>query len=342
MLPSTPLSGRPKWKSKKTLDVPKCYQAYHSPDATMVIRGLPPTVEEPDPGVGLGVEEGLLCQLLHSPEFNLFPNSAVFESNFIQVTKNWRNIYDASTTVALGVTSSVACLPLPNILLMAKVKWPKGQSPKWISPVEAPTIVLKRILPLKFVELQVCDWSQRILRVRTVAEKIYYLQLHLDHPEVVFQFWVRLLYILERGLSITTKDPRIHVTHCLVPKDCKPAGNATEMLEISEPPPAGPSESLALLIAKALSDASSKHSAGWSHHKKTARTDIMKNTKDVQTSNSEKEPSSQERIQRNEGDLCLRDSFSHSMWERENPSGLQPLSLLSTLAASTCCFGPQT
>ncbi|XP_043823505.1 protein FAM71F1-like [Dromiciops gliroides] len=348
MLPSTPLSGRSRWKSKKTLDVPKCYQAYHSPDAAMVIRGLPPAVEEPDPGVGLGVEEGLLCQLLHSPEFNLFPNSAVFESNFIQVTKykNWRNIYDASTTMALGVTSSVACLPLPNILLMAKVKWPKGQSPKWISPIEAPTITLKRILPLKFVELQVCDWSQRILRVRTVAEKIYYLKLHLDHPEVVFQFWVRLLYILERGLSITTKDPRIHVTHCLVPKaPSKPPGNAPETLEMSRLPPSRPSESLVLLIAKGMSEATSKRSEDLRHHRKATRTNDINNmevVRDVKTSNSEQEPSSQESIQRIEGDLRLRDSFSHSMWERENPSGPQPLSLLSTLAASTYYFGPQS
>lgn len=40
---------------------------------------------ETNPGVGLGVEEGLLCQMVHSPEFNLFPNSVVFESNFVQV-----------------------------------------------------------------------------------------------------------------------------------------------------------------------------------------------------------------------------------------------------------------
>uniref|UniRef100_A0A7N4NU19 Golgi associated RAB2 interactor 1B n=3 Tax=Sarcophilus harrisii TaxID=9305 RepID=A0A7N4NU19_SARHA len=347
MLPSTPLSERPQWTSKKTLDIPRYYQAYHSPDATMVIRGLPPAVKEPDPGVGLGVEEGLLCKLLHSPEFNLFPNSAVFESNFIQVSKfkNWKNIYDASTTMALGVTSSVACLPLPNILLMAKVKWPKGQSPKWISPTEAPTITLKRILPLKFVELQVYDWSQRILRVRTVAEKIYYLKLHLDHPAVVFQFWVRLLYILERGLSITTKDPRIHVTHCLVPKaPGKLAGNAPETVEINIPLPAGPSESLALLMAQGVSEASSKNRANLRKHKKAAKTNDVSITeviRNVWTSNSEQEFSSQESNRRNEGDVCLRDSFSHSMWERENPSGPQPLSLLSTLAASTCCFGPK-
>ena len=40
---------------------------------------------EPNPGVGLGVEEGLLGQMVHSPEFNLFPESVVFESNFVQV-----------------------------------------------------------------------------------------------------------------------------------------------------------------------------------------------------------------------------------------------------------------
>lgn len=38
-----------------------------------------------NPGVGLGVEEGLLSQMVHSPEFNLFPESVVFESNFVQV-----------------------------------------------------------------------------------------------------------------------------------------------------------------------------------------------------------------------------------------------------------------
>lgn len=38
-----------------------------------------------DAGKELGLEGGLLCQLIRSPDYNLFPNSAVFESNFIQV-----------------------------------------------------------------------------------------------------------------------------------------------------------------------------------------------------------------------------------------------------------------
>lgn len=77
---------------------------------------------------------------------------------------------------------------------------------------------MPRILPLKYVELQIYDLTQRILRVRTVTEKIYYLRLHEKHPQAVFQFWIRLVKILQKGLSITTKDPRIQFTHCLVPK----------------------------------------------------------------------------------------------------------------------------
>ncbi|XP_054512236.2 Golgi-associated RAB2 interactor protein 1A isoform X2 [Pan troglodytes] len=259
------------------------------------IRGLQPEVREPGPGVELGVENGLLCQLIHSPEFNLFSNSVVFESNFIQLDKtedpekndtgflqprtlkciwgdqrkgsiagqgpaqcvhtcpqddvplssicilpplvfcsflthvpeadfqvtkpgNWRDVCEGSATVILGVTSSVPSLPLPNVLLMANVTWPQGPFTTWSTPGDAPVINLSRLLPLKYVELRIYDRLQRILRVRTVTEKIYYLKLHEKHPEIVFQFWVRLVKILQKGLSITTKDPRIEFTHCLVSK----------------------------------------------------------------------------------------------------------------------------
>lgn len=64
---------------------PGCSPAHSSQESMNKIRGLPPEVREPGPGVELGVEDGLLCQLIHSPEFNLFSHSAVFESNFIQV-----------------------------------------------------------------------------------------------------------------------------------------------------------------------------------------------------------------------------------------------------------------
>lgn len=63
----------------------RCSPAHSSQEPMSKIRGLPSEVREPGPGVELGVEDGLLCQLIHSPEFNLFSDSVVFESIFIQV-----------------------------------------------------------------------------------------------------------------------------------------------------------------------------------------------------------------------------------------------------------------
>jgi hypothetical protein len=73
------------WTSKKTVKVIRSYPTFPSLNAWEKFRGLLPVDGETNPGVGLGVEEGLLCQMVHSPEFNLFPNSVVFESNFVQV-----------------------------------------------------------------------------------------------------------------------------------------------------------------------------------------------------------------------------------------------------------------
>ncbi|KAM9651478.1 Golgi-associated RAB2 interactor protein 1B [Trichechus inunguis] len=329
MLSSVP-HRKPWWKSKKTVKVTRSYPTFPPLNAWEECRGLLPVDGELNPGVGFGVEEGLLCQMVHSPEFNLFPDSVVFESNFVQVRRgrSWIDIYKASKTMALGVTSSVPCLPLPNILLMASVKWHQGQSQTWNRPSIAPDIILKRILPLKFVELQVCDHLERILRLRTVTEKIYYLKLHPDHPETVFHFWTRLVQILQKGLSITTKDPRILVTHCLVPKNCcSPSGDSRN------PPASQPSESLMQLMAKGESEALSKIFADLHQQNQFRSSKKMETNKDT----SEKETPYEDCIPCTR-DLSWRDSFTFGEWERENPSGLQPLSLLSTLAA---CTGPQ-
>uniref|UniRef100_A0A8C5S068 Golgi associated RAB2 interactor 1A n=1 Tax=Laticauda laticaudata TaxID=8630 RepID=A0A8C5S068_LATLA len=176
-------------------------------------------------GMALGLEGGMLCQLIRSPDYNLFPNSAVFESNFIQVggvTKKgkWMDITHTPTIVTLAVTSSDPCLPLPNVLLMANQRAPlQGIYPG--SPRSCPglsltaSVALPRLLPLRYVRLSVHSASQRILRLQTVTKTVYYLQLHHKHPEAVFALWSRLTNILENGLSTTTKDPAIPIRHCL-------------------------------------------------------------------------------------------------------------------------------
>ncbi|XP_043445382.1 Golgi-associated RAB2 interactor protein 1A isoform X1 [Prionailurus viverrinus] len=277
------------------------------------IRGLPPEVREPGPGVDLGVEDGLLCQLIHSPEFNLFSDSVVFESNFIQVTKpgSWMDVYEGSTTVILGVTSSVPSLPLPNVLLMANVTWPQGQFSTWSSPDCAPVVTLSRILPLKFVELQICDRLQRILRVRTVTEKIYYLRLHEHHPEAVFQFWIRLVKILQKGLSITTKDPRIQFTHCLVPKM---SNSSTEITpESSLLPSAQPSESFMLLTAEQTSGSFS-NITGRPQLTADSNTNVAIKIDNLDSSKTPSRVASPVSLK-----IPMRAALSHSLWEQENP-----------------------
>ncbi|XP_008844608.1 protein FAM71F2 [Nannospalax galili] len=275
------------------------------------IRGLPPVVRDPGPGVELGVEDGLLCQLIHSPEFNLFSDSVVFESTFIQVTKqgHWMDAYERSATVILGVTSSVPSLPLPNVLLMANVTWSQGQLNTCSTP-GAPVITLSRILPLKYVELQIYDKTQRILRVRTVTEKIYYLRLHEKHPQAVFQFWIRLVKILQKGLSITTKDPRIQFTHCLVPK--MPNSSTTTTPESSLPSSSQPIETLMLLAAEqttsSLLGLSRKHQLTGARQTDT--------TTEADNHNSYKSPS----LVASPINIPMRATLLHSLWEQEDPN----------------------
>uniref|UniRef100_A0A670JCJ7 Golgi associated RAB2 interactor protein-like Rab2B-binding domain-containing protein n=1 Tax=Podarcis muralis TaxID=64176 RepID=A0A670JCJ7_PODMU len=178
-------------------------------------------------GEELGLEGGLLCQLVRSPDYNLFPNSAVFESNFIQVTKKgkWVDITNSPTIVTMGVTSSDPCLPLPNVLLMGRHRVPIRRSHS--KALRRPPLELTRLLPLRYVRLSVHDEAQRILRVQTVTGKVYYLQLHQEHPHAVFALWSRLAEILQKGLSITTKDPNIRIRHSLVPSGSSPSSSSS-------------------------------------------------------------------------------------------------------------------
>ncbi|XP_036282166.1 protein FAM71F2 [Pipistrellus kuhlii] len=289
------------------------------------IRGLPAEVREPGPGVELGVEDGLLCQLIHSPEFNLFSHSAVFESNFIQVTKSghWMNVSEGSTTtVILGVTSSVPSLPLPNILLMANVSWPHGQFSTCNTPGCAPVITLSRILPLKFVELQICDRLQRILRIRTVTEKIYYMKLHEKHPETVFQFWIRLVKILQKGLSTTTKDPRIQFTHCLVPKmPCSSTGTTPESSLL---PSSQTSENSLLWKAEQTSDIF-LHFPGRDHiTEDRTQASIIKDSESHSRTPLPAASSAGLHVP-------MRAVMGHSLWEQESPEFLPRAPVASSL-----------
>ncbi|XP_067392516.1 LOW QUALITY PROTEIN: Golgi-associated RAB2 interactor protein 1A-like [Emydura macquarii macquarii] len=210
---------------------------------------------DPASGVPLGVEGGVLCQLLRSPAYNLFPRSAVFESNFIQVTKqgNWVDIHNTPTLVTLGVTSSEPCLPLPNVLLIARLAGLGENPPARAGQLQEPSVALSRLLPLRHVRLSVQDSSRRLLRVQVVTGKVYYLRLHQEHPDVVFALWSRLADILQRGLSITTKDPSIHLPHSLVLSLGSSSSSSPEELVPDSQPPSGAGRSMVARMGKRLS-----------------------------------------------------------------------------------------
>ncbi|ELK13875.1 Protein FAM71F2 [Pteropus alecto] len=222
------------------------------------------------------------------------------------------DVYEGLTTVILGVTSSVPSLPLPNVLLMANVTWPQGQFSTWSTPGCAPVINLSRILPLKYVELQIYDRLQRILRVRTVTEKIYYLRLHEKHPEAVFQFWIRLVKILQKGLSITTKDPRIQFTHCLVPKmSCSSTETISESSLLLS---TQPSENFMLLAAEQASGSFSDFSRR-SQLTTERNTDAAIELNDSSSYNKTPSPVASP-VNLN---IPMRAALSHSLWEQEDP-----------------------
>ncbi|XP_075772865.1 Golgi-associated RAB2 interactor protein 1A [Pelodiscus sinensis] len=318
-----------------------------------------------DPACGrhLGVEGGLLCQLLRSPAYNLFPKSAVFESNFIQVTKqgNWVDIHNTPTLVTLGVTSSEPCLPLPNVLLIARLTVPGESPPGGAGQPHQPSVALSRLLPLRYVRLSVQDGGRRLLRVQVVTGKVYYLRLHQEHPEAVFALWGRLADILQRGLSITTKDPAIHIPHSLVPSASSSSSSSPTQPAPEAQPLAGGSCSRAGRVGERLAGTlphlaaaapgqaakgGSERSRLLSFWKRSARSKSPARDEAAGAPGwAGGEPALCEQCQGHrsggageEGSLrtALRwlDAKRHGLWERDTPAGLLTLSRLSSLVAA--------
>ncbi|XP_074864608.1 Golgi-associated RAB2 interactor protein 1A [Carettochelys insculpta] len=292
------------------------------------------------PGVPPAVEGGLLWQLLRSPDYNLFPKSAVFESNFIQVTKQgmWVDIHNTPTLVTLGVTSSEPCLPLPNVLLIARLAM-LGDGPT--TQPHQPAVALSRLLPLRYVRLSVQDSGLRLLRVQVATGKVYYLQLRQEHPDAVFALWSRLAEILQRGLSFTPKDPCIHVPHSLVPSMSSSSSSSPTQVhrkaraELSPPgqlaaaPGSGHGPSrlfpFGKLSAWGRSAAQEEESGApsWSGGNLVMCEWCRGHRPSCTAEEASLKPA-----------LKWFDTKRHGLWERDTPAGLLPLSRLSSLVAA--------
>ncbi|XP_055509265.1 Golgi-associated RAB2 interactor protein 1A-like isoform X2 [Leucoraja erinacea] len=155
----------------------------------------------------LGVEGGSLHKLLRSREYNLFAQSAVFESDFIQVTRrgNLVDIHNIPTLLTLGITASVPFLPLPNILIVA------SRNPESKGTEGEGYMKITRMLPMKLVRLSVHAKVSRCLKLVLANRSTFYLQLQDKHPGHVFKLWEELIHIIYAGLSITFKDANINL-----------------------------------------------------------------------------------------------------------------------------------
>ncbi|XP_043569190.1 protein FAM71F1-like [Chiloscyllium plagiosum] len=156
----------------------------------------------------LGVEGGSLHRLLRSREYNLFAQSAVFESDFIQVTRrgNLVDIHNIPTLLTLGITASVPFLPLPNILIIAsRDSESKGKEG------EEGCMKITRMLPMKLVRLSVHEKVNRCLKLVLANRSTFYLQLQDKHSNHVFKLWEELIHIIYAGLSITFKDTSVNL-----------------------------------------------------------------------------------------------------------------------------------
>ncbi|XP_041059357.1 protein FAM71F1-like [Carcharodon carcharias] len=172
----------------------------------------------------LGVEGGSLHKLLRSREYNLFAQSAVFESDFIQVTRrgNLVDIHNIPTLLTLGITASVPFLPLPNILIIAsRDSESKGKER------EEGCMKITRMLPMKLVRLSVHEKVSRCLKLVLANRSTFYLQLQDKHSNHVFKLWQELIHIIYAGLSITFKDTNVNLPQACV---CDSRSSSTSVI----------------------------------------------------------------------------------------------------------------
>ncbi|XP_040591936.1 protein FAM71E1 isoform X4 [Mesocricetus auratus] len=135
---------------------------------------------------------GRLQRHLLSGEFDQLRDFAIFESNFVQVTR----FGEVANKVTMGVAASSPALELPDLLLLAGPDKENGR------------LQLLGLFPLQFVQLFVHNESRQQLKVKFRTGRAFYLQLRApaETRDREFGRWVRLLYRL-----------RFHSLACAVP-----------------------------------------------------------------------------------------------------------------------------
>ncbi|XP_054851388.1 Golgi-associated RAB2 interactor protein 5A [Eublepharis macularius] len=141
---------------------------------------------------------GDLRRCLASGEYGKLKDCPMFESNFVQVTKDG----EVNNRITMGIAASSPSLELPDLMLLARPVecQQETDSCAYVQAVFVPQEELQLIglLPLKFVRIFIHDERRYQFKVSLANGRTFYLQL-LAHPqklEDIFGQWVRLLYRL--------------------------------------------------------------------------------------------------------------------------------------------------
>ncbi|KAM5236233.1 Golgi-associated RAB2 interactor protein 5A [Ctenodactylus gundi] len=125
---------------------------------------------------------GKLQRHLQSGEFDQLRDFAIFESNFVQVSR----FGEVANKVTMGVAASSPALELPDLLLLASPSKESG------------CLQLHGLYPLQYIQLFIHDESRQQLKVKFPTGCTFYLQLQAapETSNLEFAQWVRLLYRL--------------------------------------------------------------------------------------------------------------------------------------------------
>ncbi|XP_042332834.1 protein FAM71B-like [Sceloporus undulatus] len=178
---------------------------------------------------------GPLQRQLRLGEYGLFKSSPMFESDFVQISKQGGpiEIHNQEQIVTVGITSTSPVLLIPNVLLLARrVLPPEDQKVTNRSRSYPPVrYELTRLFPLRFVKITIHNAERQQLRFKLANGRTFYLQLcpDSDRREDLFDAWVRIVQLLrppsESSLSVKEKPKpsRVYETPAIQPPPIKRA-----------------------------------------------------------------------------------------------------------------------
>ncbi|XP_007447195.1 PREDICTED: protein FAM71B [Lipotes vexillifer] len=177
-------------------------------------------------------------QLYKGGEYGIFKYAPMFESDFIQVSKNGEliGLHSHVQMVTVGIASTSPLLPLPDVMLLARpteaceehVTYARVTKGRGREPVK--TLELTRLLPLKFVKISIHDREKQRLRLKLATGRTFYLQLYpfylqlyppSDAREDLFFYWVKLVYLLRPPVESCSSTPTLQTGDSATIEDAK-------------------------------------------------------------------------------------------------------------------------